>query len=98
MNIKQLSAVALSTVFSLGAVTAVAYDDAQDKDRDSAFEVFDQNRDGVIDRDEARQSGISDRQFDEMDQAGDGVISQEEFREQESGDHLQERQEQDDDW
>lgn len=97
MNIKQLSAIALSTVFSLGAVTAVAYEDAQSEDRDSSFEMLDQNRDGVIDRDEARQSGITDEQFDEMDSAGDGVISQEEYREHDSG-LQQETEGQDNDW
>jgi len=92
MNTKQLSAIALSTVFSLGAAGAFAYDDAQGEDRDSAFEVLDQNNDGVIDREEARQSGITDEQFDEMDRAGDGEVTAEEFREFQAGGERHERQ------
>lgn len=94
MRIKQLSAIALSAVFSLGALSAVAYDD----DHNSAFEVLDQNSDGVIDRDEANQSGITDQQFDEMDQAGDDVITSEEYREYESGEGDNRQDQQHDDW
>lgn len=93
MKLKQLSAIALSTAFSLGAVNALALDNDQDRDDDAAYQAFDQNEDGVIDREEARQMGITDEQFDQMDEAGDGEISAEEYREYHKGEHRRDTQE-----
>ncbi|WP_347330392.1 EF-hand domain-containing protein [Marinimicrobium locisalis] len=45
----------------------------------SAFSVIDQNGDGSIDKDEARNAGVSDSRFESMDANGDGTVSQSEY-------------------
>lgn len=84
---KIVSVIATTALLSLGTLSAVAQDDTQTQGSgaDSAFSVIDQNGDGSIDKDEAKNSGISDRRFDAMDSDGDGEVTQSEYEGQGSG-------------
>lgn len=84
---KIVTLIASTALLSLGSLAAVAQDDTQTQgaDTDSAFSVIDQNGDGSIDKDEAKNSGISDSRFDSMDSNGDGEVSQSEYEGQDSG-------------
>ena len=81
---KKLSALMMSLLLSLGAVSALAneYDDDR---RDSGFAMVDKNGDGSVDKDEAKNAGISEERFDELDTNGDDRLSESEFRNRSTG-------------
>lgn len=95
MNMKTIYALTATALFSLGSLSAVAQDWGDNSDTEtetgtdstyesgtndsSAFSVIDQNGDGSIDKDEARNAGISDSRFESMDANGDGTVSQSEY-------------------
>lgn len=86
MNMKTIYALSATALLSLGSLSAVAQDwggssDTETETNDSsAFSVVDQNGDGSIDKDEAKNAGISDSRFESMDANGDGTVSQSEYQ------------------
>lgn len=85
MNMKTIYALTATALLSLGSLSAVAQDwgngDTETGTNDSsAFSVVDQNGDGSIDKDEAKNAGISDSRFESMDANGDGTVSQSEYQ------------------
>lgn len=89
---KIVSVIAASALLSLGSMAALAQDDdSQTREREtgSAFSVIDKNGDGSIDKEEAKESGISDSRFESMDRNGDGEVSESEYQGQNSGSRWQ---------
>lgn len=84
---KIVSVIAATMLLSLGSLTALAQGETQPRENeaDSAFSVIDKNDDGVIDKEEAKESGISDSRFESMDRNGDGEVSESEYQGQNSG-------------
>ncbi len=86
MNMKTIYALSATALLSLGSLSAVAQDwgDSSDTETEtndsSAFSVVDQNGDGSIDKNEAKNAGISDSRFESMDANGDGTVSQSEYQ------------------
>lgn len=85
MNMKTIYALTATALLSLGSLSAVAQDwgngDTETgTNGSSAFSVVDQNGDGSIDKDEAKNAGISDSRFESMDANGDGTVSQSEYQ------------------
>ncbi|MDO3383286.1 EF-hand domain-containing protein [Gilvimarinus algae] len=78
---KKLSALTMSLLLSLGALTAVADDTGNgDTGAKSAFAMADKNSDGSVDKSEARTSGIDNDRFEKLDKNGDGKLSESEYR------------------
>ncbi len=88
---KIVSVIATTTLLTLGSMAAFAQTDTQpqESDADSAFSVIDQNGDGSIGKEEAKNSGISDSRFESMDRDGDGKVSKSEYQGQNSGSRYQ---------